>query len=262
MTLVSDIIRDAYRESDLLAISADPTAYEMDEGLRLLNRLVSSAYGNEMGEQLDPLPLGRNNINRPQGYPWYDQVPDWQDWFVPPNCRTVLNLTAPLTVYLDPNPEDGTRFAIQDMSGNLSTYPFTVSANGRLIEGAEIKVYNTDSIASEFFYRQDTGNWAKVTPLDLADTFPFPIDFDDYFVIGLSFRLNPRHAVEADPQSVQAYNRSGTQFKARYRQHSFVWSDLALIRTPGSKKRYYDNTRYGNSLFNSGWAYPWGGYLY
>ncbi len=258
MTLVSDLIRDAYRESNLIAISADPTDDEKDEGLRLLQRLVSSAYGNEAGEQLDPFPIGNNHISRPSGYPWYGQAPDWNDWFIPANSRLVLNLTSPQTLYLSPNPDDGARFAVQDKSGNLSTNPLTINANGRTIEDGFTITYNTDNEDKEYIFRQDLGNWQLVSPLALTDEFPYPEEFDDFFAIGLAIRLNPRHAQEIDQQSINAYNRSARQFKARYRQHVTMWSELALIRLPGSRRRYYDNTRFGNGQFNTGWAFPWG----
>lgn len=260
MTLVSDIIRDAFRECNLIAISASPTTDEMNEGLRLLNRNVSSAYGNEASEQLDPLPLGQNNISRPNGFPWYNQSPGWADWFVPHNTRLVCNLTAPLTVYLDPNPEDGSRFAVQDMSNNFSTYPLTVIGNGHQIDNTFQTVFNVNGTNKEYFFRQDTGDWALLSPLGLSDTFPFPSDFDDFFIIGLALRLNPRYSQVADSQSLLAFKRAGTQFKARYRQHDFVWSELGLIRTSGARRRYYDDTRFANSQFVTGWAIPYGGY--
>lgn len=260
MTLVSEIIRDAYRESNLIAISADPTADEIEEGLRFLNRLVSSVYGNEAGDQLQPIVIGRNNIDRPQGFPWYDQVPDQTDWFVPQNVRMVLNLTEPQTVWLDPNPQDGQRFGIQDKSGNLASFNFTIEGNGRTIDNDQNLVINTNGANMTFMYRQDTGDWAIVTPLLISDTFPFPPEFDDMFIIGLAMRLNPRHAVEVDPQSVQAYQRSFRQFGARYQQVAVMFSELGLIRTKGNQEQYFDDTRLGNSLFNSGYAMMWGGY--
>lgn len=260
MTLVSEIIRDAYRESNLIAISADPTTDEVDEALRLLNRIVASVYGNEAGEQLIPLVIGRNNIDRPQGFPWYDQVPPEADWFVPMNSRLVLNLTSAQTVYLDPNPQDGQRFGVQDKSGNLATYNFVIDPNGRTIEDTLSLTLNTNNANVTFMYRQDTGNWARVTPLETSDTFPFPPEFDDLFITSLAMRLNPRHAVEADAQSVQAYTRSLRQFTARYAQTQVVWSELGMIRLTGGQQPYVSDTRYGNSQFNSGYPYGRGGY--
>lgn len=256
MTLVSTIIRDAYRESNILDIAADPTDAQMEEGLRLLERIVESTYGSGAGEQLDPLPMGQNNINRPQGYPWYNQTPDWNDWYVPPNARLVLNLTDALTVWLDPNPQDGQRFAIQDVSNNLATFPLTVNGNGRLLDGATQQVYDTDGANKEFFFRQDTGNWAVLTPLALTDTFPFPLDFDDMFTILLAQRINPRYGAALDPQSSATLVKQLNQFNARYRQTMFMPSELGLIRTVGNRRRYYDNTRFANNQFNSGYAYP------
>lgn len=260
MTLVSEIIRDAYRISNLISITADPTTAEVAEGLRYLNRLVAFMRGTEAGEQLDPVPIGRGNINRPQGYPWYDQVPDGTEWFVPINSRLMLNLTSPATVYLDPNPMDGARFAVLDLSNNLDTNPFTVIGNGRTIGGALSRQFDTDGANVEFMYRMDVGDWLPVSPLTLTDTFPFPVEFDDLFVINLSMRLNPSHAVEADPQAVAILAKLTTQFKARYRQSQQMGSELALVRTSGTRERYYDDTRFANALFNSGWASPFGGY--
>lgn len=259
MTLTSVIIRDAYRESNLLAISADPTADEQEEGLRLLNRVVSAVYGTDAGEQLDPVVIGRNNIGRPSGWPWYDQIPDTPDWYVPQNSRLVLNLTAPQIVYLDPNPEDGSRFAVQDKSGNLSTNNLTVIANGRTIQNANQLVFSTNAVNSEYIYRQDTGNWAIVTPLIASDPFPFPPEFDDFFVISLSMRLNPRHATVMDDQSVAVYKSQMKKFRARYRQHQPMASELGLIKTLGNGSRYYDDTYLANALFNSGRVWPFGG---
>lgn len=260
MTLVSDIIRDAYRESNLISITADPTDAETAEALRLLNRLVASTRGQEAGEELDQILIGRHNIARPQGFPYYDGVPDSTLWYVPLNARLVLNLTSPQTVYLDPMPIDGARYAVQDKSGNLSTYNLIVHGNGRTIAGAESVTYSTNNVNTEYMYRADTGDWLAVSPLLIDDTFPFPPDFDDLFVIGLAMRLNPRNGAAIDPQSTGAYQRSMRNFKARYRQSQQMVAELALVRTLGTRHRFYDDTRLGNNLFNSGWGTPIGGY--
>lgn len=260
MTLVSDIILDAFRESNLISITATPTAAEQTEALRLLNRIVLSSIGNEAGEQLDPLPIGRNNISRPEGFPYYDQVPFQTEWFVPPNTRLMLNLNAPQTVYLNPTPRDGERFGFVDKSNNLDTKPLTVIANGMTIDTLTSEIFNTPGSAKEFIYREDTGNWALLTPLLLASQMPFPSDYDDYFIIGLSMRLNPRNATELDPQSLQSYRNALRGFSAKYRQHRQVGSEQALIRLPSNRRRRtYDNA-ISLARFNSGWGGLWGDY--
>lgn len=263
MTLVSTIIRDAYRESNLIAISADPTDDEKSEGLSLLNRLLPSVYGTEAGEELDPIVIGRNNIDRPSGWPWYDQVPAQSEWFVPPNARLILNLTSPQTVWLNPNPQDGERFSFVDTSDNLATYNLTVDGNGRKIGAGFSTVVNTNGATAEYMYRADIGTWLKFTPLEADDTFPFPTEFDDLFVIGLAMRINPRNAVQADVQSQQQYTRLLRMFKARYRQNEEVGSEPGIVRTPGAHRGFYDNTRLANALFNSGYGLGrYGGFLW
>src|SRR3546814_13330053 len=90
MTLVSQIITDSFRKSNLIAIGTTPTAAQQTEALRYLNRMVKSVFGDEVGEPLTALPIGSLNIDRPSGYPWWDTVPAG-DWFVPTNTRTVFN---------------------------------------------------------------------------------------------------------------------------------------------------------------------------
>lgn len=258
MTLVSDIIRDAYRESNLIAVGTEPSGAQTDEALRLLQRIVASVYGDEEGEELEPLPIGSNDINRPSGYPWYNQVPSESNWFVPKNTRLVLNLTAPQELWLAPCPEDGDRFAIQDISRNLSTFNVTINGNGRTIGGATSAVFDTDGSNVEYMFRADLGDWVAITPITAVDLFPFPIDFDDMFVTMLAMRLNPRYVVATDPATASAYRRSSIQFKARYRQHQEVGSELGLVMTPGNK-RCWNGWGYGvdDSLFRSGQAFPW-----
>lgn len=177
MTTVSQIIADAYRESNLKAIGTTPTDEENAEALPRLQSLVSSMLGNEAGVKLSVIPIGRNNINRPSGWPYYTGTP-FVDWFVPLNVRLALNLDSAEEVNLHPMPQDGSRFAIADLSGNLATNNLTVNGNGRTIEGADTLVLNTSEIKEEWFYRDDTGDWSRVTNLTLDDPMPYPQDFD------------------------------------------------------------------------------------
>jgi hypothetical protein len=49
LTLVSEIITDAFRQSNLVAVGTTPTTEETTEALRYLNRIVKSVFGNEAG---------------------------------------------------------------------------------------------------------------------------------------------------------------------------------------------------------------------
>lgn len=259
MTLVSQIITDAFRMSNLIAIGTTPTADEQTEALRYLNRIVKSVFGNEAGEQLIALPLGDRNISRPSGYPWWGENPG-NDWFVPKNVRLVLNLDNDVSVYLHPAPDDGSRFAVTDPSETLATNSLTVYGNGSRIENALSITLVTNGADTEWFYRADLANWAKYAPLVSGDTFPFPEEFDDFFIGMLAMRINPSYAAVIDEQSSMMLSRSKSQLRSRYAQHTPVQSELALIRM---SKMAADRDEWGrdywlynpNSMFNKGW--PW-----
>ncbi len=259
MTLVSQIITDAYRQGNLIAKGATPTAIEEVEGLRYLSRIVKSVFGNEAGEDLLPFPIGRGGISRPAGYPWYNDVPD-NNWYVPKNLRLMLNLEDELTVYLHPDPDDGSRFGITDVSGNLSTYNLTINGNGRNVDGSQSVVLNTDGDIGEWFYREDLGSWTRYSPLAVADEFPFPEEFDDYFITMLALRLNPGYGVQLDPQSSAMLARSKRHLVSRYRQIIPAASELALLRLAKIsstrdqwKDSYHQNNP--NSSFDRGWPF-------
>lgn len=245
MTLVSEIITDAYRQSNILMIGTSPTSAQQTEALRYLNRIVRSVFGAEVGEVLTSLPIGRGNRYRPAGYPWYDQTPP-ADWVVPKNTRLVLNLESAASVYLTPVPDDGSRFAINDSGGNLSTYNLTVYGNGQTIEGSQSLVLSTSGADTEWFFRADTGNWIKSSPLVSGDTFPFPEEFDDFFITLLAIRLNPAYDVELDSQALLVLSRSRTQIRSRYRQITQIGSELGLVRMPytAADRDYWGTNEY------------------
>lgn len=255
MTLISTIIRDAYRESNLIAISADPTSNEQDEGLRLLNRYVLSLFGNEAGDPLTSIPIGSNNIDRPQGFPGYEGQPTG-NWFVPVDSRLILNLTSTETVYLHPRPHDGARFSFIDKSNNLSTRNLIVDANGYTISGATSATFNTNGLANEYFFRVDIGDWSIVSPLVSGDESPFPQKFDDLLIVGLAMRLNPRNGVAIDPQSVEAFRMNQRKFRATYGQSINMPSEEGLLRTPGTRRSRWSGYS-STDAFSSGIPY-WG----
>ncbi len=259
MTLTSDIIIDAFRQSNLLAIGVQPTTAQFAESLRYLNRIVKSVFGNEVGDPLTAFPIGRTHISRPAGYPWWDNVPS-NDWFVPKNIRVMLNVDQPVSLFLHPDPDDGTRFAAIDASGNLSTFPATVVGNGRTIENAFTITLDVDNTDSEWLYRADLGNWQKSFPLILTDAFPFPEEFDFFFIIQLAMAMNPTFGVQMDPQTQATYARSRSQLRARYTQNIPVRSELALIRPAkvAADRDQWGNTYWlyqPNAMFDKGW--PW-----
>lgn len=215
MTLVSDIINRAYRETNVISIGASPTATETSEALSLLNSLILSTVGNEVADGLNDIIVGGT----------YDQS-TYLSPSLPDNKRMVLNLSSATTVKLDPYPFEGQRAALVDVSGNLSTNNLTIDPNGRKIEDALTLTLNTDGIDRQWLYRADTGNWVRITSLTTSDEMPLPIEFDDYFSIMLAIRLNPRHGAEINQETVSALKRMRSQINGRYRNPIQIRSDL------------------------------------
>lgn len=244
MTTVSTIITDALRESNLIAISASPTAAEITESLRLLNRYVAWLFARK---KLAVYNYGAEGVATPAFV--YDSATDIDTVYAPENSRLIVNLGAAKTVNLCPSPQDGARFSVVDASGNLSSYNLTLTGNGRTVESAATLALATDNLSREWFYRQDTGNWTRLTSLIAADESPFPEEFDDLLVIGLAMRLNPRNGVAVDPQSGQTYKDALSAFRVRYFQNKNVGVDEALLRLP-SRGNW---ARFGSdNIFNRG----------
>lgn len=247
MTTASTIIKDALRESNLVAISATPTALETVEALSLLNRYIRWLF---IRQKLPVVDYGIANVDTPNYQ--FDKSAEIDAVYAPQNLRLNLNLSASKTVNLDPNPQDGARFAVVDTSSNLASYPLTLNGNGRTIEGGTSATLNTNGLIREWFYRSDTGNWAAMTTLVAADGSPFPEEFDDLLVIGLAMRLNPRNGVQIDPQSIQTYKDNLVSFRARYFQNKEMASEEGLLRLSSSRywRTYFGSDRNFDRGFN------------
>jgi hypothetical protein len=237
MTTISQIITDAYRESNLIAVGASPTTAEQTEALRLLNRVVISLFGNELGDPLKVLPLGKNNIQTPTNINFY--MDDILQYYVPLNTRLQCNLEAETTVNLIPNPQDGSRFSVVDSSDNLATHNLVVYGNGRMIENATNIVLNTSGLSRDWFYRDDLGEWVRLTDLTLDGDSPFPPEFDDLLITSLALRLAPRQGADFGTPSQIFLTRMEKKFRARYKQTDTADSEEGLIRLASRKDWAY-----------------------
>lgn len=259
MTTVASIISSALRETNLIPLGVAPDANQLAEGFERLTTIVSSVLGNEAGEQLNPMPLGQNDIVSPTGYPWWsNELPG--NIFLPTNIRLMCNLTGPGTVNLHPRPHDGARMGIVDVSQNFDDNHLTIKGNGRSIEGQEEMVYSTAGETRQWLYREDQGNWVTVVPLNIAGDMPWPPEFDDMFIIMLAMRLNPRYGQVMHPASVEALKNATTKFSARYTQSSIQMpSEDGLLYLTNFYRQYgrFANRQYGDpaDFFNSGLPY-------
>lgn len=237
MTTIRTLIEDALREGGILALGESASADMATEGLRRINVLFRSLLGNELGDNLVNMSYGSNGLSNTFA------VADNRDSFVdstyvPANTNLLVNLATAKTLYLDPNPKDGARFAVVDVSGNFNTIPLTINGNGRTIEGATTVTMTAAGETREWFFRADLGEWVKVMDLALGDASPFPLQFDDFLTTSLALRLNPRYGQTIGQETMAVLTRARSQFRSKYRQETVTYSELGLTKLP-SLKRYF-----------------------
>lgn len=229
---IRKIITRAFRESGVVPVGGDVEAEEFEEGLETLNSMIGSLFGNQLGEPLrDYYPA---NISTNEEFPV--------------NYRVVLNTSSPASIKLAAYPMPGARLAIIDNTRNLATYPLTINANGRKIEGVSSLVLSTNSQSTQWFYRDDLAAWVKITDLTANGESPFPPEFDDFLVTLLAYRLNPRFGAQTSDSSIEVLKRLQSQFKARYSQVLEQRSELALLQLGAGRNRgyYFDNFNTGH----------------
>lgn len=230
MATANDIITAAYRESNLIALAATVSTAQQTEALNRLNSLILSSLGNEAGEELSDINIGGS----------YDQSSYCSQW-VPANARLVLNLSSAKTLKLHPEPYEGQRLAVADVTGNLATFNLTLDPNGRRIENATTLALSANQLSRQWLYRGDIGDWKKITSLISSDEMPFPTEFDDYFVLMLAMRLNPRQGQAIARESAATLDRWSTALQARYRRPRPM-QDMGSLGLLGQEHRAYSDT--------------------
>lgn len=239
MTTVRQIITDAYREAGIVAIEDTLDADKFAEGLRRFNAIINSLFDDELGEPLTTVNYGTYNLTNVYAVA-QDVSSDIDNIYVPSNYRLILNLATEAGLYLDPNPRDGARFAVIDNGGNLDTVNALVYGNGRQIESADSLTLNTAFLNRQWFFREDLGEWKRVTDLIDGDECPFPAKFDDFLVTLLSMRVNARHGAETPASTVEFLKRGRRSFRARYRQVKEAFPEPGIVRLP-STRPYWDS---------------------
>jgi hypothetical protein len=227
MTQALAIIKQALRESNLIAITADPTTDQISEGQVKLNQLIASVFGFEVGIQINDWPVGTNAGVSEFAVNW-----NRTSWSTPPQNVRLVNVSLESeTISLPPFPDNGARIDLLDLTGTMSAHPVTLDGNGKLIENAGSVVVALDGANIQWMYRADLAQWVRISIINLeTDELPFPIQFDGFFETRLAMRLNPRYGRAADPQTVTELTRTEAKLRAAYRQTRAVRIDPAVTR--------------------------------
>lgn len=215
MTLISSIIQDAFRESNIIPLAVAPSTNQATEALRLYNAILGSLFGSDVGENLQDYPLG--NFGRDTSAEYCPIVTTDRGFKQPPiNVRFIAVNDQPITMDLSVRPQDGSRYGILDPYGRLASVPVTLNGNGRTIDGNPTFVAGTNGLSREWVYRADLGMWMQLTDKLATDENPFPKDFDDMFVILLAIRLDPRYGRSLSDLSQSIFRAARAKFLARY----------------------------------------------
>jgi hypothetical protein len=242
MTLVSSIIRDAYRETNLIPLAREVTVDQEIEALRLLNQVIAGLYGSIVGERLTDWPLGRYALDHDRYDHWFNI-----HWFREGellNRRMIATNEEARTVHLAQRPQDGSRMAFVDPYSRASQAPVTIDGNGRPIEGADSIVMDVDGESREWMYRADLGQWVRLTNLQPSDLLPFPERFDQFFSISLAMRLNPRNGLNLDEQSALVWRQQRRDLINEYLQ------SLPLVPNPSLSWPFMSVQSYGQGRYS------------
>ena len=236
MTPVSDIITQSLRESNIVALGTTPTTAQSTEAFDRLKSLVAGVYGDDVGERLDDWLVGNAGVHWPYMRGW-----DSLRWKYPiANSRIILDHQSPQILYLPIDPNNGARMQVVDVGDALATYNVTLDANGRLIEGARTVVLSTAGLNRTWIFDAETSDWKILDYIAADGEMPFPIEFDDFFIIKLAARLNPRYGRSLSDLSIARLNEMQEMLESTYRQKRNMPAPLAVRRLSDPNQRFFN----------------------
>lgn len=220
-TLKAELASDAFREGNLIAVGQIPIDAELDESQKLLNRLIISLLGTEIGEHFQTLHLPRLTQNC--------EVRHIEDPNKPKaNRRVLLSNSTNETIELPRNPMDGARFAISNVN---ATGLVILDGMGAFIDNGVRDPLTSLSLSTspgdqyDWFYRADLSMWVLTQASQAFDSLtfsPFPPEIDGLLVAGTSLRLQAYYGNEPVGGTVSEYQRMIKVVRARYRQSEAV----------------------------------------
>lgn len=260
MTVQTDIIIPAFRESNWKDIKAVPTSDELAEALVLLQSLVDSVFGMVIGTKLmhwyvpNPQIKSSKRANYPQWPGDTGVLPPNSVNNPPANVRLLMKNTSAETIYFQYQPQDGALMEYVD-AGHTDTV--TLDANGQLFGltgGDDTVVITSDFPASRndrrrWIYRGDAGSWVELTDLTLAGDLPFPAWFNDYFITELAMRLAPRYGNDPRPITLKRNKDMNVFIRGQYEQMG-----IEIVGDPRGRPSFqsYEESSYYGEDFSQG----------
>jgi hypothetical protein len=219
MTLASDLIKDGYREMNVIPVGQPPSAAQQVEGLAVLNRFLQSVFGFLMGETLQDwhVPFSQRTGSVAADPPFYPgaQIPlvRQNNAYPAPNRRIVWDGSTQ-TIYMPDKPADGARMQLVKASGaNATAGTLTLDGNGNTIGSAPT---STTGVPRSWFFRADLADWTALTVLELTDPIPFPMELDDLWPCAIAVRLSSRYGNTLPTGTIDTFKRMLSTLRTRY----------------------------------------------
>jgi hypothetical protein len=132
-------------------------------------------------------------------------------------------------------PPDGMRVHVIDAAETADTSNITIARNGWLINGAASNyTISTEGGSAMLMFRADQGDWKLVSSLALADTVPFPSDFDMPIALNAALRYT-RFGQRLSEEDQRLARRGMNRIRARYAKAPTAVFDLAASGIAGNR---------------------------
>ena len=213
MTTLSEICISAFRESQTFDLERVPTTAELNEALSRLRNIIEL----HTRPPVQTIWLGRErSLKADRGQIIRDFTDLQENNPVPPDTYVNLLLDQAYEVKLPSSPGDGAVISFIDVAGTLGSHGLTIHGNGNNISGQPSITLDTSGSTTKLMYRRDLGEWRPIILLDGMSQMPYPTEFDDFWIIMLAMRLNPRYGKEVNQITLQIFNDVRSRFMSRY----------------------------------------------
>jgi len=223
MATVGDLVRAAYRQENLVAVGQPLSTAQLAEGVSRFNSIWQGLFGRKFGEKLLLWPVPPNpTVNEARDWPLLPRnanIPNGAWPYPQQNSMLQVAVDGATTIYLKQLPSDGARMGLVNIGTSFATNPLTIDGNGFLIDGATSLTLSAALTGPLFwFFRQDLGDWRRVTTLTDASESPLPSDFDDFWRCAVAMALCPMYGKNPQAMTVQTFKDGMAYGVGRYAQ--------------------------------------------